>query len=590
MQTRTMLWLVPFFFATASTARPSPAAATALAARAATPANGIVWDARAVEHLYNRAGFGARPAEIEEAVRLGQRAVVERLVRTRVEVEPFFVEPFDLPRPRELRELGAEEQQKLRKEVREKDRRQMIDYASWWFRRMESGEDPLREKMVLFWHGFFTTSVEEVQRSAAVLGQDQLMRENALGSYATLLSGITKDPAMLVYLDNQVNRKGKPNENFARELMELFSLGVGNYSEQDVKEAARTLTGRGVRDGAYFFDQRQHDDGEKTVLGKTGKLDGDDLVAILLEQDACANYVTRRLITWFEGVEPEPRRAKEYASFLREKKYALQPFLERLFEDPEFYRPEARGARVQSPIEFLVGTSRRLGIDAPPLLLASGASLLGQRVFAPPSVKGWDEGLAWITTASLMQRGNLAGLMLGLVKIDDVLSQADLESPADEPAGEPMTGAAMPEGEMRGSQAAAPKSREADPASKGEHAGEAAKPPAKPRPGQGQKGGFAYQALRKVEAFGWAPSVNFCARLEHSGTHGDAEIVDRMLDDLLAIDPPAVTCKRLREFLTRERALLGVRDGHLLEAGAPAERLLRRLAHLILSLPEAQLS
>ena len=550
-----------------------------------TPAG--AWDARAVEHLYNRAGFGARPHEVAEGVAMGRQALVERLVRRRADVEPPFVERIELPNGRELRELAEPERQKLRNEVREKNRRQLLEYGAWWFERMQSGEDPLLEKMTLFWHGFFTTSAEEVKSSWLVLRQAQMLRENALGSYATLLEGIARDPAMLVYLDNQSNRKGNPNENFARELMELFSLGVGNYGEQDVKEAARALTGRQVREGEYAFVARQHDAGEKTVLGQTGKLDGDGLVKILLAQDACARHVARRLIGWFEGVEPDEARLASYADALRSDGYQIAPFLERLFQDPAFYRDEVRGARVQGPVEYMVGSARRLGTRVPPTILASGAALCGQRLFAPPSVKGWDEGESWITTSSLMQRGNLAGLMLGVVGVDDVLSDADLEmaAPTVADAGDEMRSRAEP----MGGSGTGPGARGGEP--KGDAAGKpAASAPVRVVNAQPGRGNPAYQALRRAEAAGYAPAIHLSARMQRAGAATDVEIVARMLEELLAIEPPADTARQLREFVASERATLGVRDGHLFEAGAPAEHLLRRLAHLILSLPEAQLS
>jgi uncharacterized protein (DUF1800 family) len=566
------------------------------AARGA-PQPGFVWDARAVEHLYNRAGFGARASEIEAGVKLGQAALVDKLVSQRVDVEPFFIEDIRIPDRQEMKDLSKDEQQKLLQQYRAKDRRQLIEYTGWWFDRMASGEDPLREKMVLFWSGLFTTSAEDVKRGVDVLRQNQFFRDNALGSYADLLYGIARDPAMLIYLNNNVNKKGNPNENLAREIMELFSLGIGNYTEQDIKEAARALTGRGVsREGAYEFHPRLHDGGKKTVLGVTGKLDGDDLVKILLEQNACATYVSKRLLTWFEGVEPKPERIKEYAAFLRAQKYQIEPFLKKLFMDPAFYRDEVVGARVQSPVEFMVGTSRRLGIRAPALILGSGAALLGQRLFAPPSVKGWDEGEAWITTASLMQRGNLSGMMLGVVKLDDVFSQDDMEE------GAPMMRtdehpSAGDDGAMRGedaenkgdkkvarSEGDKPEAKEMD---------GARKPRAvRPNPANGAKkggSGFAYQALRRFEGSGWTPAVNFTARMKKDGAFTDAEIVDRMLADLLAIQAPADTRKQMCDFMSGERARLNVQDGHFLDAGDEAERALRRLAHLILSLPEAQL-
>jgi uncharacterized protein (DUF1800 family) len=530
------------------------------------------WDARAAEHLLNRAGFGARPAEIEQALELGREALVERLLTQRADVEPPFFERIIELTPREREALSEEGRKQAKTQYREKERRQPIEYAAWWLRRMQSGEDPLLERMTLFWHGFFTTSIEDVKRSYLVLQQNQFLREHALGSYAELLRGIAKDPAMLVYLDNNNNRQGNPNENFARELMELYSLGVGNYSEDDVKNAARALTGRGTNlRGDYEFRRKQHDAGEKTILGVQGALDGDRLVEILLAQPACARWVAKKLITYFEGVEPSPERLEEYARFLRQGDYAIQPFLRKLFLDPAFYRDEIVGARVLGPIEFMVSTARRAGIEAPPLVLGAGATLLGQRMFAPPSVKGWEEGPAWITTSTMMQRGNLAGLMLGVIKIDDVLSQADLAAPMmSEPSEMDADGASM---ESMTAQTPAARTAEAG-----------KKPAAKVG-----KGGAAYQALRLVQQTGWTPEINLCARLARAGAKTDAEIVERMLDELLAIQAPADTQARMLAFLSAGRKELGVSEGALLELGGNAERLLRRLAHLILSMPEAQL-
>ncbi len=549
-----------------------PSAALAQSAGDASPASArapLAWDARHAEHLLNRAGFGARTGEIACAVAEGQAACVERLVTQRADIDPFFVERVEDPSRRELRELSDDERQKVQRETRERDRRQMLDYTAWWMERAESGQDPLQERMVLFWHGLFTSSVDTVRRAHMILAQDQLIREEAVGNYARLLSGMLKDPALLTYLDNQVNRKGNPNENLARELMELFSLGIGNYTEQDIKEVARALTGRGTDErGAYAYNAKAHDDGEKSFLGQKGKFDGDDVVRIVLAQDACPRYVARRILTYLEGVEPSKARLDEYAAFLRAQQFELKPFLRKLFLDPEFYREEILGARVQGPVDFMVGMSRRLGLHTPPMVIAAGASLLGQRLFAPPNVKGWDEGESWITTSSLMQRGNLAGLLLGVVQIDDVIraddpDMLDQEAADDAPAG--MQGDTMQMQSMRPKKALDKQA------------------------GLKGAGSVAYQALRRVQDSGWAPNLNFSARLERLGARTDREIVERMLDDLLAIEAPADTLQKLRDFLANERAALSLADGHLFEARAEAEKVLRRLAHLILSLPEAQL-
>jgi uncharacterized protein (DUF1800 family) len=547
-------------------------------------AHGLTWDARAAEHLLNRAAFGARSGEIEAALAEGPEALVDRLLTKRADVEAPFFEPIFEPMPRELKELSQEEQQKARREANERDRRQLLQYMGWWIDSMARGDDPLLDRMTLFWHGLLTSSIDQVKRSYPMLQQNQFLRANALGSYKDLLYGIVKDPAMLIFLNNTSNRKGNPNENLARELMELFSLGIGNYTEEDIKEAARALTGHGTtRRGVYDYNARAHDGGEKTVLGTKGKLDADGLVKILLQQDACPRHVARKIITYFEGVEPDKARLEQYATFLRRNDFEIQPFLRKLFLDPAFYRDEVVGARVQGPIEYMVGASHRLGIQAPAAILGSGAALLGQRLFAPPSVKGWDEGISWISTSSLMQRGNLAGLMLGIVKMDDVLNQADMLAVAAD-ANTPAGG----EGEMRGDGEMMGGDGEMKPAMDEPMSREKREEMAK-RLKSGKKGGFAYEALRRAEQSGWVPALNFTGRMKKLGLRTDEQIVDRMLDDLLAIQPPPETRAKMLEFLSSERVQISVRDGKLLEAGPDSERILRRMAHLVLSLPEGQL-
>jgi hypothetical protein len=254
----------------------------------------------------------------------------------------------------------------------------------------------------------------------------------------------------------------------------------------------------------------------------------------------------------------------------------------------------------------MVGLSHRLSFRVPPVVMGISTTLLGQRLFAPPSVKGWEEGEAWITTATLMQRGNLAGLILGVVTVDAVFSQKDLDDAAtSNNAGSTMSGDdAMSGGEMNGGRGT-PKARGAEP-SGGEMNGGGSATPApegdagtpekmadKLRKAAGQAGSRAgagaYRALKRLELSGWGPTINFTSRMQRAGATTDAQIVARMLDELLAIEAPRDTHQSLTEYLARERALLDVRDGHLFDAGAGGEKLLRRLAHLILSLPEAQL-
>jgi hypothetical protein len=224
---------------------------------------------------------------------------------------------------------------------------------------------------------------------------------------------MVKDAAMLGYFDNDTNSKTHPNENFARELMELYSLGVGNYTEVDVREAARTLTGYQGESGFFVFAEDLHDFGEKTILGQTGEYDGADLVEILLQQNACAMYVSRRLLTWMEGVEPTEVRAEQYAQLLRELEYESAPWLRHLAADPEFFREKVIGTRAQGPIEFLVSVSHRLKVQDRSTFLFFAAAASGQQFYGPPTVKGWDEGAAWISASTLTTRGNCVGLLLG---------------------------------------------------------------------------------------------------------------------------------------------------------------------------------
>lgn len=531
-------------------------------------ARGFVWDARTAQHLLNRAGFGARPAEIRAALRVGPEVVVDQLLAVDPDSDPYFIERY-APNYRGMREMSDQDREREKKAVRRKERKQVENYVTWWYERLLSGEDPLQERMVLFWHGFFTSSPMGVRRSFELLNQNALVRENALGSYAVLLREMARDPAMLMYLDNHVNRKGQTNENFARELMEIFSLGEGNYTEDDVKEAARALTGRASNgEGEFVFRKRQHDGGMKTILGRKGRWDGDALVDILLEQPACARWVSLRLITYFEGVEPDPDRLERYASILRDNDYEVKPFLRTLLLDPEFYRAETIGTRIASPVDYLVGTSRRLGVEPPGVILHQACGALGQKLLNPPNVKGWEEGLAWITTSTLMQRGNFAGMMLGVVDPEDVISQDDVMM---DPTMDPTMDGGM------------------DPAMGGMEEGEATMERGQPTGRARTKAPPQYAAWKRAHEGPWRAGLNLSARMKRVGARSDEEIVDALAGQLLAVGVDPVTRTELVDYLAHERRQLGIVEGNLLTKGKDGEYVLRRLSHLMLSLPEAQL-
>lgn len=578
--TRPVIGLAALILALCST--PPAAAQDAPKAKTEAPSRRLIWNARNVEHLYNRAGFGATPAEIQAAVGRRPEAVVEELVSGGREVEPFYVEgPTTLQRMDDS-DLSGSEKIRLRSAIRTADRKQMWAYSQWWIDAMASGASPLRDRMTLFWHGFFTSSYRDVRRSDLMAQQHNMLRSEALGSYAVMLYEIVHDPAMLKYLNNDVNQKGKNNENFARELMELFSLGEGNYSEQDIKEVARALTGmRYDLEGDYKFRRGQHDYGKKTVLGEQGRLNGDDVVNILLQQEACARYVAGHVIAYLEGVQPSDKRLDFYAALLRESKYELAPLLRSLLLDPDFYREEVVGTRVQGPVDFAVGIMRRLDTRVPAGFVREATAELGQELFMPPSVKGWVEGPAWITTSSLMLRGNLAGMMLGVVDLNAVFGERmaartrNVKS-TDAPRADAFDNAESElDDEMMGD---------------GEMGGGMMDESESPLAERGKQDiPKLLRDLRGEIGSNYIPRINLRWRMQRAELSSDAQIVSYLLDAGLAIEPPYDLHPRLAERLQVERDLLGVEDGHLLEH-PDAEKVLRRALHWVLSTPAAQLS
>mgnify|MGYP002630091914 CR=1 FL=1 len=381
-------------------------------------------DLRTAEHMFNRFGFGARPAELHAVVGKRSTELFDLWLAASESPEqptPKHYGYDDYGYDANSREIpGAPinllphaEQVARRAAMRLADRRQFRVYVDSVFDDMVAGRQPLRDRLALFWHGFFPTSSKVALRRYELILQYHFLPCKGLAGFDDLLRGMVKDPAMLGYFDNDTNSKSHPNENFARELMELYSLGVGNYTEVDVREAARTLTGYQGESGFFVFDEELHDFGEKTILGQTGEYDAEQLVEILLQQEACANYVSQRLLSWMEGIEPSAQRVERYGSLLRELDYEITPWLRHLAADPEFFRAEAMGTRVQGPIDFLVGASHRLKIEDRSTFLFFAAALCGQQFYGPPTVKGWDEGSAWISASTLTTRGNCVGLLLG---------------------------------------------------------------------------------------------------------------------------------------------------------------------------------
>ncbi len=345
---------------------------------------------RQLAHLFRRAGFGASPAEIEAAARAGYDATVERLLHP--ERVPDDVEDrlaaldLDQSRPDGMRLA--------------------------WLYRMLLTRRPLQEKMVLFWHGHLTSAIQKigVQRAMVLFpAQLALFREHGLGKWRDLLRGISRDGAMLFYLDNRLNRRAAPNENYARELFELFTLGIGQYTEDDVQEAARAFTGWTIdRTGQFVVNRAQHDDGPKTIFGRTGNWSGDDVIDLILDHPAAAPYLAGKLFRFFAYDSPEPAVIERLADTFRASGYDLRTLVGAILRSPEFRSERAYHALPKSPVELTLGAFKALGVETLPRDLPAILRRMGQDLLNPPSVKGWEGGAAWINAVTAIERANFA--------------------------------------------------------------------------------------------------------------------------------------------------------------------------------------
>jgi uncharacterized protein (DUF1800 family) len=356
------------------------------------------WDLRKAAHLHRRAGFGSSWSELQRDLKAGPRESVDRLLKPRTQTEE---EKDALAALRQgLLESGDGERLK-----------------AWWLYRILWDPDPLREKLTLFWHGHFATSNRKVQSIGLMLQQNELLRKLALDDFAPLLKAMVTDPAMLIWLDGAGSKKQKPNENFAREFLELFTVGIGHYTEKDIREAARAFTGwtRTQRNfgstGTFQFNPALFDDGQKTFLKQTGAWKPADIVRITLEQPACAEFLCRKLYRFFvnEAKEPTAELLKPLAEELRTHKYSIRHVLGIILRSQHFYSAAAVRQRIKCPIEYSAGLLRMLEMprgDVRLLALAVACDRQGQELFAPPNVKGWDGGRTWINSTTVLERGN----------------------------------------------------------------------------------------------------------------------------------------------------------------------------------------
>ncbi len=378
------------------------------------------WDFTTAAHLLNRAGFGGPPAEIERLAAIGPYAAVSWLVDYEKTPDPTSDPSWARPDPDRIKRLAAlrqapeEQRRQMQREEQQMQRDHLMELRGWWLQRMAKGPRPLQEKMTLFWHGHFATSVQKVREVYFMWRQNELFRRLATGNWLQLLVETATDPAMLIWLDQAQSRKDHPNENFAREVMELFALGEGHYTERDITEAARALTGWSLDREAQRFVDRPfiHDEGLKTFLGRTGNLNGEDVLQQIVAQPQAAVFITAKLWNFFAGRMPSPALNVALANEFRRAGNYFKPVLRTMFLSEEFYDASVVRQQVKSPVQWLVGTVRMLECELPPPAVATDlVRNLGQDLFAPPNVKGWDGGLAWITTNTLLARYNEAAAL-----------------------------------------------------------------------------------------------------------------------------------------------------------------------------------
>lgn len=380
-----------------------------------------------IAHLLRRFGLGASEAEIEFYGRDGYRGAVDRLLASDGHDEGLTLELGDVTKDKN-------------------GRLNMPGAVNWWATRMLTTRRPLAEKMTLFWHDHFATSASKVKGGAIMANQNLVFREKGLGTFRDLLKSVSKDPAMIVWLDSAENRRGRANENFAREAMELFTLGIGHYTEADVKEAARAFTGWSLQRGkpadsmmmsaapaapAFRFRPLFHDDGPKTVLGRTASFDGDELLDYLCDQVRTSEYLTEKIWAWFAYPEPEPALVRRIASGWRQDGLQIKSLLKAVMLAPEFVSAKADRAVVKSPADFVVPAMRALGVGAlvqnalgpgkdgrspAAQVVSTTMKNMGMSLMYPPDVAGWDGGSAWITSAGMAERIVLSDRIFGTMK------------------------------------------------------------------------------------------------------------------------------------------------------------------------------
>ena len=570
-----------------------------------TPISPADWNYDFAAHLLERAGFGGTPDEIQDLARMTPAQAVARLVRFEGTVAsrlpPFEhsgvhdpgLEPFPPSRPA-VTDLAKQKGEALGIKVKATGNRRLqpiVDeffywlrasvletnrVAYWWANRMVSSPRPLQEKMALFWHGHFASNEAKVRDYRKLLGQLELFQKQGTGNFKDLTIAVAQDPAMLSFLDAGVNVKGASNENFAREILELFTMGVGNYTEKDIREAARAFTGWNYVDTKFVVNKDQHDDGEKTFLGKTGHFDGVDVINIIMEQPVTADYIAGKIYRFFVRQQLSPELQKQLGKVLRDDNYELKPLLERIFLSRDFYSPASVGTQIKSPVELAISTYRKLGQKSvpgvPDFNLATGA--LGEQLFSPPTVAGWAGGQSWITPGLLLERANFVRDVLfpdiSFLPPDRFTGGGEIRRVADRiHQGMDITSATMDDtktGVRAESNLNADRDEEFN-----------------TRYGSFRGSQLAIERVKPIPRD--TAQIRLAEMVLSAKLKNTTEVVDYMIHRFMRVPPSDSTRRKLVSFLDKE---LGTTD--ISAAQTYMEEPLRLLLHLIMSQPEYQLS
>ena len=558
------------------------------------------WNYQTAAHLLERGGFGATPEEIERIAVMMPEAAIDWLVdyselpdtAPAYDASPIWdpgMDPFPKSRAeavRKARDTGRSMGVSILPEGESRRLQSVVNkffyglrsnavetqrLATWWGERMLVSQRPLEEKMTLFWHGHFATGNNKVRDARMVYQQNEMLRNHATGKFKDLLLGMLRDPAMLVYLDNGENVKDHPNENFGRELLELFTLGVGNYTEQDIREGSRAFTGWTNDVLEFKFDSAQHDFDSKTFLGQTGPFNGEDIIEIILQQPAAAEFVVAKLYRFFVREDISEVVRRDLAATFRDSGYELKPLLRRMFLSRDFYSSESYATQVKGPVHLVVSTYKKLGLVELPTIPDFNrlTANLGQTLFNPPNVAGWAGGRTWVTPATLLQRGNLFRSVLypdtdGFWAPDRVVPGIYRQVEERLARGMNIT-AATQEGDAESSQLA---DRDED--------------------YNTRYGGYmgyvmAFEKLHPIPRR--VAELDMVALLADAGAARVEDVVDHLIRRFLRVSPSASDRVVLVEFLQEE---LGTNE--LISPTPQTEASLRALLYLILSTPEYQLA